>query len=46
LQQARSTIRQRESLQDRLARAVEEENYELAAKLRDEIKELEKESAA
>ncbi len=46
LQQARSTTRQRESLQDRLARAVEEENYELAAKLRDEIKELEKESAA
>ena len=46
LQQARSTTRQRESLQDRLARAVEDENYELAAKLRDEIKELEKESAA
>ena len=46
LQQARTTNRQRESLQDRLARAVKEENYELAAKLRDEIKELGKESAA
>ncbi len=46
LHQARTASRQRESLQDRLNRAVDEENYELAAQLRDEIKELESGSAA
>jgi protein arginine kinase activator len=46
LRQARTTSRQRESLQDRLERSVAEENYELAAQLRDEIKELGKGSAA
>ncbi|MBR89774.1 MAG: excinuclease ABC subunit B [Verrucomicrobiales bacterium] len=46
LQQVKRATQQREKLQQRLARAVEEENYELAAQLRDEIKELEQESAA
>lgn len=45
LRQARHATVARESLQERLAKAIEEENYELAAQLRDELKAIEKEPA-
>ena len=44
LRQARVVTIQREKLQERLATAIKEEKYETAAQLRDELKEMEKES--
>jgi|TARA_Y100000588_G_scaffold110850_1_gene121513 protein arginine kinase activator len=45
LRQARAATVARENLQERLAKAIEEENYEMAAQLRDELKAMEKEPA-